>query len=200
MDILDSLGRTVEESNYKKNVLLQKQLFQYNDQNDKISEINAYDINNPKRTDTTTYQYEYREGCIVFEKSISSNGHCHIYKILSKEDSIYKYQYINYLDIYKNRRVDTSLFILTYNKDGQVTKNEWQDGKSKTIRYQTYYPNKLLEWYDVEYIPSLPINIYVGVPKSASFQYDYDKKGRVKTSYIIIGNKKLKQYSYKYVR
>jgi hypothetical protein len=94
---LDSLGRTIEKSSFKKKKLLEKTIYQYNKKNDIVSSIVIYDLNRPNKIDTTKYEYSYINNRIKFEKCIFPNKDSTIYKLIKNDgDSILTYQKSSY--------------------------------------------------------------------------------------------------------
>ena len=72
---LDGLGRTIEEDNYRKKVLITKMIYEYNINNDKTAEITIFDINNNTRNDTTQYKYQYDRYKMITNQSLTyGNG------------------------------------------------------------------------------------------------------------------------------
>ena len=48
-------------------------VYVYNDKNDIVAEIIAYDINHPDELDTTLYEYTYANEVIAFEKRVPAS-------------------------------------------------------------------------------------------------------------------------------
>ena len=72
---------------------------------------------------------------------------------------------------------------------------------SKEIIYFEYYPNGRLKRRKIEREPEPELKVtYVGSPGSndMSYEYKFDKSGRIKKLYYIIGKEKYKIATYEY--
>jgi len=201
---LDSLGRTIERSSYRKKKLTGTYVLQYNDRNDIILRIDTYDINHPGTADTSRYEYSYNNDIIAFEIYIYTSNDSAIYKLINNEgDSILTYQYTSYHNLAdrKNIHSNAETYVLSY-KNNLLTKLEITNNKNeKEISEYTYYPNGNVKRRVKKRIPELDDEIvYTGGPggDDQSYKYRYNRKGRTKTLYMIVHNKTYKIATYKY--
>lgn len=204
---LDTLGRTIENSSFKKKTLLSKTIYTYNSQNDVVSETVIYDINNPGTQTTHTYQYVYENNKIALQKETYHNKDSVIYQLIeNKGDSIFTYKCSSYYLASKNPRLPiTTTYIFTY-RDNLLVKNEKmnEDGKHE-ITSMEYDPNGNLSHRLIERTPVSDTGVkqmYVGGPGSDDqyYSYIYDSAGRVKTKYTTVDGKRYKLAAYRYTK
>lgn len=204
---LDALGRTIEKESYRKKELLARDRFVYNSNNDQLYYIVTYDINNPKRMDTiSNYEYKYQGDRIVYQKNINKNRRDStvIQLMENKGDSILIYQDKSYYCRPKTNTTDIyeRIHILKYQKDLLVYKEKVDLNRNeKEITYYEYYPNDRLKRRKIEREPERELReVYIGGPGSDSefYEYKFDKQGRIKTLYRIMGKRKYKIATYKY--
>jgi hypothetical protein len=206
IDKLDSIGRVTEKESYRKKVLLGRESLIYNSNNDKVYQIQTFDINHPNRIDTTVrYEYKYQGNRIVYQKSSFSRLDSTVIQLVENQnDTCLIYQSKSYLfrpetgltDIYETKHT------LTY-KNGLLIHSEIFDvnKSSKEITYFKYYSNVKLKRRKIEREPEPEVKgMYVGGPDSDDIYYEYklDKSGRIKTLYYIIEKKKYKIATYQY--
>lgn len=204
---LDTLGRTIEKESYRKKELLARDKFVYNSNNDQLYYIVTYDINSPNRIDTiSNYEYKYQGDRIVYQKNTNKNRRDStvIQLIENKGDSILIYQDKSYYFRPKTNTTDIyeRIHTLKYQKGLLVRKEKIDLNRNeKEITYFEYYPNGRLKRRKIEREPEPELKgVYVGGPGSDDefYEYKFDKWGRIKTFYRIIGKKKYKIATYKY--
>jgi hypothetical protein len=193
---LDTLGRTIEKESYRKNTLLARDNYVYNFNNDQLYHIATYNINYPSRTNDTisNYKYRYEGNRIVYQKVVYRNGSTVIQLVENKDDTVL---------IYQQKRHDyIQRYILKYQNSLLVLFEEFDlDENSKTTTHFEYFSNGLLKRRKIEREPEPKLKMhYTGGPGSddESYEYKFDKSGRVKTFYRIIEKKKYKIATYKY--
>lgn len=204
---LDTLGRTIEKGSYRKKELLARDKFVYNSNNDQLYYIVKYDINNPNRIDTiSNYEYKYEGGRIVYQKNTHSNR-CDstvIQLIENKGDTVLTYQDKTYYLRPKTNATEIyeRIHILKYQKDLLVHKEKFDlNRKEKEITVFEYHPNGRLKRRKIQREPEPELKgVYVGGPGSDDefYEYKFDKWGRVKAFYRIIGKEKYKIATYEY--
>jgi len=187
---LDTLGRTIIKESYRKKILLARDSFVYNSNDDLLYHIVTFDINNPNRIDIISrYEYKYQDNIIVYQKEGISLAVIELIK--NKADTLIyqtKYSYPKRMYILKNG-------LLVYSEN-------YSEGETT---YFEYYPNGRLKRRKIEREPPISEldaidNMYVGGPGSDDefYKYKFDKSGRIKTFYRIIGKKKYKIATYRY--
>ena len=202
---LDTLGRIIEKESYRKNKLLAKYNYTYNLNNDQLYYVVSFDTNHPNQIDTiSNYEYKYQGDIIVYQKNTNKNRRDStvIQLIENKGDSILTYQDRSYYfrpktnttDIYE--RIHTLKYqngLLVYSEEFDINREK------KEMKYFEYYPNGMLKRRKIEREPELK-GYYSGGPGSDDefYEYEFDKSGRIKTFYRIIGKKKYKIATYKY--
>jgi len=202
---IDALGRAVEESSYKRNKLLAKYLYQYNDKHDVTRSIDAYSINDPQRKDTTTYEYTYINDRIAFQKcTFSNNKNSITYRLIANQgDSVLTYQELSY-HYYPAKKADTVFertYILTYQDGLLVKKEEITSDKKKEITCFEYYNNGKLKRRIITREPKSEFQGFrIGAPGSddQSYSYTYDRAGRIKKLYTIIADRTYKLSASRY--
>ena len=197
---VDTFGRAVEESSYKRNTLLAKYLYQYNDKHDVTRYI--YITNDLPRIDTTTYEYTYINNRIAFQKCTFSNNDSIIYRLISDQgDSVLTYHQISYYQQGRNaNRSFERTYILTY-QDRLLVKKEEITGEKKEITCFEYYNNGKLKRRTITREPEPEHQgVYTGGPGSddQSYSYIYDREGRVKDHFTSIADKTYKLATYHY--
>jgi len=195
---VDTFGRAVEESSYKRNTLLAKYLYQYNDKHDVTRYI--YITNDLPRIDTTTYEYTYINNRIAFQKCTFYNNNSITYQLIADQgDSILTYRKTSYYHQWNNIVEETN--ILTYQDRLLMKKEEITSDKKKEITSYEYYNNGKLKRRTITREPKPEFqDVYVGAPGSddQSYSYTYDREGRVKRLFTIIGDKTYKLSTSRY--
>jgi len=195
---VDASGRAVEESSYKRNTLLAKYLYQYNDKHDVTRYI--YITNDLPRIDTTTYEYTYINNRIAFQKCTFYNNNSITYQLIADQgDSILTYRKTSYYHQWNNIVEETN--ILTYQGRLLMKKEEITSDKKKEITSYEYYNNGKLKRRTITREPKPEFqDVYVGAPGSddQSYSYTYDREGRVKRLFTIIGDKTYKLSASRY--
>ena len=206
---LDTLGRTFEEESYRKKRLLSRNNFVYNSNNDKLYQIQTFDVNNPNRINDTIvrYQYKYQENRIIYKKIVyNSNNFTDLELIENKGDTILIYRSKSYYFRPKTNTTDVyeKIYTLKYKNELLIRSEEFDlDENSKENTYFYYYPNGMLQRRKIEREPEPEFGVvYVGGPGSddMSYKYKFDKFGRIKKLYYIIGKKRYKIATYKYYK
>lgn len=198
---LDSLGRIIEKSRYRKDKLTERTVYDYNSRNDIIARITVYNINFP--IDTSRYEYLYTNNIISFEKRINSSHDSVVNRLIYNEgDSILTYRETSYTYIADRKEYyNTSRTYTLHCKDNLLTKLEIVNSKEeKEIVEYTYYRNGNLKRSVIKRIPEPEYKIgYTGGPGSddQSYRYTY-RQGRVKALYTIANNRTYKIATYRY--
>ena len=203
---LDSLGRTIEKESYWKDELRARYCFDYNSNNDKLYYITNYSINDPNRIDTVAcYEYKYQEDKIVYQKSTSSRLDTTVIRLIdNKADTVLVYQRM--VHYFRPKTDTTVIYEETYTfkyQNGLLVRSQKFDVEEQKseITYFEYYPNGMLKRRKIEHKPEPEFKgTYIGGPGSddMSYKYKFDKFGRVKKLYYIIGKKKYKIAVYEY--
>ncbi len=200
---LDSLGRKVERSGFRNKTLITKSVYQYNNQNDIISEIVVYDKNRPHETDTTTYEYTYVNEKITIEKYIpgKSKQDSIIFRLVKNiGDSVLTYQRLHYGATKRNQPWEET-YTLTWQNNMLASKEVINDIVDKETTHYEYFPNGLVKHKVEERTPELRGKVmYAGGYNSDDqyYSYTYDRKGRVKVIYTTYDNHTYKVKTYKY--
>lgn len=202
----DQKGRMLFQDMYRKNKLLAKHAYTYDDSNNELSFISMYDQNNPGATDTistSTYEYDQHGGIIkewcsigktmITTERIQISGNETTYRMISKF-------YWPHKDTFN---FDTTDFKLVYNGDQLIEKQIKQDIENGVIEIKEYqyYVDGNLKRRIVSRFPEPEIKpFYVGWPGSddMSWEYTFDENNRIKELFSIVeGHKyKLEQYEY----
>jgi len=214
---LDTLGRTIEIESYLKKVSFGRANFVYNSNNDHLYCMITFDTDNPNSIDTlSSYKYIYQENRIVYQKDTRRNlrDSTVIQLIENKGDTILIYQYKSYFyksykSHYSSRPEETNTtdvlerrYTLKYQNDLLVMSEKFDLNRNeKEITYFEYYPNGRLKRRKIEREPVSELKKhYVGGTGNDDefYKYKFDKSGRIKTLYRVIGKKKYKIETYVY--
>ncbi|HPM10707.1 MAG TPA: hypothetical protein PK941_09720 [Paludibacter sp.] len=203
---VDSIGRIIRRENYHKKQLLSRREFVYDDNNNKIYDIQTFDYNNPERVDTLRYEYKYENNRIVYQFCKLSENDSTVIKLTENQgDTLLKYQeqtfyfrpQMNKTDVYE------TVYTLKY-RNGLLINKEIFDKEQNTteIRKNEYDENGRFKRRRIERIPKPEQEpYYSGSPGSndESYEYKLDSQGRIKVFYKIINGKrnKIAVYSYK---
>jgi hypothetical protein len=204
---LDIKGRVILEENFKKKELLAVYAHRYDELDNMILSITVYDINNLKGDDEfriNKFSYKYDDNGRVVEKK-SAIGNSFSSKKIQKQIDSNTFEIIevhqNYLK--EEERIDTTETIIMLDHEGKLLKkiqNSFEDDGTNTTHFQ-YYKNGNLKRRIIERNPKPKVEIvYTGWPGSddMTWQYEYDKKGRVLRLYSIVEGKKYKLEEYEY--
>ena len=205
LEYVDSIGRIISKESYHKKQLMSRSKIIYDDNNNKIFNIQTFDFNNPARVDTFRYEYKYANNLIVYQfRKLSENDSTVIKLIENQGDTllIYQEQAFYYRPKTKKTDVYETVYTIKY-KDGLLLSREEFDKaqNSNEIKKYEYFENGRLKRRLIERIPELKEeSVYLGGPGSDDEFYEYklDSKGRVKVFYRIINGKKFKIAEYSY--
>lgn len=203
---LDDPGRVAEREYYSGNQLRSRQQLTYNPNNDRLYQIETLDINYPGRVDMTIrYEYEYREGRIVRQKSYHTASDSIVILLIGNEgDTCLVYQSKSYIFRPKTNTADVHEKRYTANySDGLLIRLEAfdVDKNSKETTHYEYYPNGKLKRRKIERDPEPAFKVmYTGGPGGDDMYYEYkfDKSGRIRTLYHIVDAKRYKIATYRY--
>jgi len=205
LDFVDSTGRIISKESYYKKQLMSRRKIGYDENNNKIFDIQTFDYNNPERIDTNRFEYKYADNRIIYQfHKLSKNDSTVIKLIANQGDTLLKYQEQAFYYRPKNKKTDVyeTIYTLKY-RDGLLISKEVFDKEqnSTEIHKYEYYDNGRLKRRLIERIPKLEDeSIYVGGPGSDDefYKYKLDIEGRVKKYYKIISGKKYKIATYRY--
>jgi len=205
----DTFGRIVEKKSFRKSKLLATYKYVYNDNHDQLYYIVSDDINHPGNEDTIiSHDYKYQSDRIIYQKSVDRNKQdSAVVKLIeNKGDTILVYQLSNYYFREKSGTNDTSLEMksLYYHKNLliQLEEVDLNRNSKRTTQYE-YFPNGLLKRRKIVREPEPELKgHYVGGPGSDDefYKYKFDRAGRIRTFYKIVGDKTFKIATYKYKR
>ena len=205
LEHVDSIGRVIKEESYQKRRLLSRRKIEYDNQNNKIFDIQTFDFNNLGRIDTFKFEYKYSENLIIYQyRKLSDNDSTIIELIENEGDSIFKYQEKTYYYRPKTGKTDVyeTLYTLTYRNDLLISNEILNKEKnSKEIKTFEYDDNARLKRRVIERIPRPELNgFYTGGPGSDDefYKYKLDSKGRIKKYFKIINGKRYKIVVYYY--
>lgn len=205
LDYVDSTGRVISKERYHKKQLMSRNKIVYDDNNNKIYDIQTYDYNNPERVDTCRYAYKYTDNRIKYQfRKISENDSTVIKLIENTGDTLLTYrEHVFYYRPNSNTTaVYEKLYTLRY-RDNYLISKEVSDkasGSIKINRYE-YYDSGRLKRRLIETIPrSEQESVYTGGPGSddESYTYKLDSEGKILKYFKIINGKKFKIAVYKY--
>ncbi|MCB0840864.1 MAG: hypothetical protein KDD99_29550 [Bacteroidetes bacterium] len=206
-EVIDSQGRAVKKKSYKKETLLSENHTVYDNKNNKIALISIYDINRPNQSDTAwTCSYEYQNGEIISQTTQNRSGSSTTIKLQSVEgDSAY-----TYIETTSHNRPNSRVSGQN-KKEHRIIKTEnglikeWTEtdlsNGDKLIKTFTYYSNGQLQRRMIKRVPEPELKtVYLGGPggDDETWEYKYDKAGRVRTSFKLVNGKKYKIAKYDY--
>jgi hypothetical protein len=202
---LDSLGRKVEMERYRGRKLLEREYYVYNVNNDLLFQKRLVDINGTEHLDTTSYEYSYKENRIVYQKRIDSNKDSAVFMLVNNVgDSVLTYHQKEYHFLTKTNttKVLESRHTLKYRDDLLVQEEIVdQNDSTKIAKYFEYFPDGRLKRRRIDRVPNTKyVTTYSGGPGSDDefYKYEFDKFGRIKSFYRIIGTNTFKIASYRY--
>jgi hypothetical protein len=204
----DQKGRMILQEKYRKRILMSRNAYEYNVQNDEVLSVSLYDINYPGKVDTISVEtYEYDEsGQAILNKSTIGKTVITTRKTASSLPNMSEYHVISehYWQEKDIITYDTTTFHVILNNKNFIEKKIRRNRVSgeKEITDFEYFDNGKLKRTKVTRIPvpEYPV-VYTGGPRGddMSYKYKYNKKGRVKKLYTIVEGKKykLEEYTYK---
>ncbi len=202
---IDSSGRTILKKSYKNKDLLSETKTVYDSNNNELMSIGLYNINRPNQTDTNwVISYTYSGNEIIKQSTKYSDEDSTIVQLIqNNNDSLYFYKETSYHYRKKENKSwnHTTVHQITKDKNGLMVQWIKEDDERKFITDFEYYQNGEIKRRVITRIPAYENEeIYLGGPGSddQSWEYTYDKKGRVKVHYTIVGGKKYKIAKYKY--
>ncbi|MDF2380675.1 hypothetical protein JMG10_04310 [Nostoc ellipsosporum NOK] len=203
LEHLDNLGRPVARDYYRNKKLLQQDIYKYNGMNDLVEEVIAFDINDPKRKDTTRYEYVYDKGLITWQKQINGNKDSTIIQLVEKNgDSVLRYSSIayHYAPDKKTTIQVEKRIVATFNKNRLVqlfTESMNKELGDVLVVYE-YDENGLLQHRMTR--GNTPEVVRLGSPGSpvAQYTYEYDEWGRLISYYSIVNDESILLASYEY--
>jgi hypothetical protein len=206
LDYLDSIGRLIMKESYYKKKLMARHKIVYDSHNNKLFDIQTYDVNNSERIDTIKYEYKYTGNRIIYQYRKLAVNDSSVTKLIKNEgDSIFVYQEMNYYYRPKTGKSDLyeTIYTLT-NRKNQLIRNEILDkqNNSKEIETYEYYDDGRLMRRLIQRIPEPKLkSVYTGGPGSDDeyYKYKFDSKDRIKKFYKIIDGRRYKiaVYSFK---
>ena len=205
LDYVDSLGRIYKKESYRKKQLMARNELIYDNHNNKIFDIQTFDINNPERIDTNRYEYKYAGNLISYQyRKLSDVDSTVVELIENRRDSLLKYHEKAFYFRPKTGKTDIyeTFYSLSFQNDLLINK-EIFNKKENSVENKSYeyFENGRLKRRTIKRIPELKIKgVYTGGPGSDDEFYEYklDSKGRIKTFYLIVNSKKYKIAVYKY--
>jgi len=205
LDYVDSIGRVISKESYHKKQLMSRKKIVYDDNNNKIFDIQTFDYNNPERVDTFKYAYKYADNRIIYQfRKLSENDSTVLKLIENQGDTLLKYQEEAFYFRPKSKTTDVyvTFYTLRYRDNYLISKEIFDEDKNTTEVYKfEYYNNGRLKRRLIERIPKPEQkSFYVGGPGSddESYKYKLDSQGRILKYFKIINGKKFKIAIYKY--
>ena len=205
LDYVDSAGRIICKESYYKRQLMSRQKIVYDENNNKIFDIQTFDYNNPERVDTNRFEYKYEDNRIIYQfRKLSENDSTVIKLIDNQEDTLLKYQEQAFYYRPKTKKTDVfeTIYTLKY-QNGLLFSKEVFDKEQNSTEIQKYehYDNGRLKRRLIERTPEAEIkDYYTGGPGSDDefYRYKLDSKGRIVKFYKIVNGKKYKIATYRY--
>ncbi|MBV7441485.1 hypothetical protein KRX57_08630 [Weeksellaceae bacterium TAE3-ERU29] len=176
----------------------------YDDNNNRIFNIQTFDFNNPEQVDTIRFEYKYANNRIIYQLcKLSENDSIVIKMIKNQGDSLLIYQKQAFYYRPKTKKTDIYETVCTLKyKDGLLISREEfdKDQNSTEIKKYEYFENGRLKRRLIERIPKLEEVLYVGGAGSDDefYEYKFDSEGRIKVFYRIINGEKFKIAKYSY--
>jgi hypothetical protein len=205
LDYVDSIGRIITKESYHKKRLMSRQKIVYDDNNNKIFDIQTFDYNNPERVDTFRYEYKYAGNRIFYQfRKLSENDSTVTELTENQGDTLLKYQEQAFYYRPKTKTTDVyeTHYTLRYRGNCLISKEEFDKDKNTTeIKKYEYYDNGRLKRRLIERIPKPKSeSFYVGGPGSDDEYYKYklDSEERIRVFYRIVNGKKFKIAEYSY--
>lgn len=205
LDYLDSKGRVIIKESHRKTQLMARQKIEYDNQNNKLFQIQTFDFNNPERIDTFKYEYKYSGNRIIYQyRKLAANDSTVTELIKNEGDSIFVYHEMAYYYRPKTGKSDVyeTLYTLIY-RNNLLVRNEIlnKENNSKEIKTYEYFDNGRLKRRVIKRIPEPKLEgVYTGGPGSDDeyYKYKFDSKDRIKKFYRIINGRSYKIAVYSY--
>ncbi|MCU0378748.1 MAG: hypothetical protein MUC78_10870 [Bacteroidales bacterium] len=205
LDYVDSIGRIISSESYHKKQLMSRQKFVYDENDNKIFNIQTFDFNDPERADTFRFEYKYADKRIIYQfHKLSENDSTVTELIENQGDTLLKYQEQAFYYRPKTDKTDVfkTVYTLRYRNGLLISKEKYdqQNNSTEFLKYE-YFGNGRLKRRLLERIPEPKIqDVYLGGPGSEdeSYKYNLDSEGRIKVFYRIINGKKYKIAAYSY--
>jgi len=205
LDYVDSTGRIISSERYHKKQLMSRQKFVYDENNNKIFDIQSFDYNNPGRVDTFRFEYKYADNRIIYQfRRLSENDSTVTELIENQGDTLLKYQEQAFYYRPKTKKTDVfkTVYTLRYRNGLLISKEKYdqQNNATELLKYE-YFDNGRLKRRLTERIPVPEMEgAYLGGPGSddESYKYKLDPQGRIKVFYRIINGKRYKIAVYSY--
>jgi len=200
---LDPTGRTTIVKKYKRRKLLSETATSYDSRNNEVLSVSLFSINSPDRIDTNwVKKYKYSGNTITEEITKYSDKDSTIILLKSiLDDTMFVYSEITYRSEHNKSWQHKTEHTIIKDENSLTTKWVKEDEKRKITTEFEYYANGKLKRRVIYRDPEDKLKgVYTGGPGSddQSWEYKYDKKGRVKVCYTIVKGKKYKIATYKY--
>ena len=205
LDYVDSTGRIISSESFHNKQLMSRQKFVYDENNNKIFDIQTFDYNNPGRVDTFRFEYKYADNRIIYQfRKLSENDSTVTELIENQGDTLLKYQEQAFYYRPKTKKTDVfkTVYTLSYRNGLLISKEKYdqQNNATELLKYE-YFGNGRLKRRLIERIPEPKIkDVYLGGPGSDDefYKYKLDSEGRIIVFYRIINGKKYKIAVYSY--
>jgi hypothetical protein len=201
---IDPVGRAVKKKNSLGKYPSSTTEYKYNNKGDVTAIIFINDINNPSKSDTIQYQYEYDGDKIASQTVISSSGNVTLYKLIgNKGDSTLVYEISTPLNVSDNKpsyQINGTL-LLTYHNNLPTKEESIGLDSSKYTTIYEYYENGNVKRRVIKIFSTAALKpMLMGALEAddQTFKYSYDKKGRIRNHYLIRDGKKHKLFTYSY--
>ena len=199
LDYVDSIGRIIGKESYHKKQLMSSQRIVYDENNNKIFDIQTFDYNNPKRVDTFRYEYKYSNNRIIYQvRKLSANDSTVTELVENQGDTLLKFQERAFYYRPKGKTTDVyeTNYTLRYRDNYLIGKEEFDKDKNSTeINKYEYYDNGRLKRRLIERLPKPEQkSFYVGGPGSddESYEYKLDSQGRILKYFKVVNGTKFK--------
>jgi hypothetical protein len=205
LDYVDSIGRVINKESYYKKQLMSRNKIVYDDNNNKIFDIQTFNYNNPERVDTFRYAYKYADNRIIYQfRKFSENDSTVIELVENQGDTLLKYQEQAFYYRPKTKEIDVfkTVYTLRYRSGLLISKEKYDNENNSTelLKYE-YFGDGRLKRRLIERNPEPEMKpVYTGGPGSDDefYKYTLDSEGRIKVFYRIINGKRYKIAVYNY--
>ena len=205
LEYVDSIGRIITKESYRKKQMMSRQKIVYDENNNKVFDIQTFDYNNPERVDTNRFEYKYADNRIIYQFRKLSEYDSTVIKLMANQgDTLLKYQEQAFYYRPKSKTSDVyeTHYTLRYRESYLISKEIFDKDKNSTeIHKFEYYDNGRLKRRFIERIPGQEQkSFYVGGPGSDDefYKYKLDSQGRILKYYKKINDKEFKIAVYKY--